>query len=64
MQIGFAAKIVILCDISKILVYLHKCNILNHNLTAHDILLLPFLRTASDQKLDGGETWEGEDTVR
>ena len=37
--IGFAAKIAILHDVSKGLVYLHKCNILHRNLTAHNILL-------------------------
>ena len=38
-NIGFAAKIAILHDVSKGLVYLHKCNILHRNLTATDILL-------------------------
>ena len=38
-NVGFAAKIAILHDVSKGLVYLHKCNILHHNLTANTILL-------------------------
>ena len=39
MNVGFAAKIAILHDASKGLLYLHKYNILHHNLTAHAILL-------------------------
>ena len=38
-NVGFAAKIAILHDASKGLLYLHKYNILHHNLTAHAILL-------------------------
>ena len=39
MSIGFAAKIAILHDVSKGLVYLHKCNIIHRDLTACSILL-------------------------
>ena len=38
-SVGFAAKIAILHDVSKGLVYLHKCNIIHRNLTARNILL-------------------------
>ena len=38
-NVGFAAKIAVLHDVSKGLVYLHKCDILNRDLGARNILL-------------------------
>ena len=38
-SVGFAAKIAILHDVSKGLVYLHKCNILHRDLATSSILL-------------------------